>query len=270
MLTEYAEAQFKQARETWNIKRSEHENEIHVLTDQVEILQTKVEELSLCIDQGNKESDAKLTVTEGRLRKERQQREQTFTELNHVTELLQCSQQEFKSRLAEADTIHEELKFNLEVMSADKSSIEDNLKQLQEEMHAKVFQYESEKNAALNKFDKLCEYSDQVQEKVGILESEKHVFKEEMEKMKLSFQEEIRKRISIQQDLEMKLEESMQHYGKEKQQWTKQLKSLDLLRRTMKSQLDEEKRDLVAKDEVINEYQKKLQLFRDSLQSVSD
>ena len=154
---EYTEAQFKKVRETWNIKQSEYEKEIHVLTDQVEILQTMVEELSLCIDQGKKEYDAKLIINESRLRKERQQREQTFKELNHVTELLQCTQQEFKSRLAEANAIHEDLKLNLAVTSVDKSRIEDDLKQLQEEMHAKVFQYESEKNAAVKKFNKLCE-----------------------------------------------------------------------------------------------------------------
>ena len=82
----------------------------------------------------------------------------------------------------------------------------------------------------------------------------------------------------------MKFEESKQHFGEEKQQWTKKLKSLEILRRTMKSQFDEEKqrgdeycnnlsklsRDLVTKDQVINRYQKELQFFRDRLQSVSD
>ena len=67
------EAQFKKARETWNIKRSEYGNEILALTDQVEILQTKVEEQTLCIDKGKEDFDAKLTVTEGRLLKERQE-----------------------------------------------------------------------------------------------------------------------------------------------------------------------------------------------------
>ena len=109
--TEYIEVQFKRAHETWRMKRSEYESEITALTDQVELLQSKVEELSLCsIDESKKESDAKLAVSEGRLLTERQEHEQTHKELNHVTELLQCSQQEFNSRLAEANAIHEELK----------------------------------------------------------------------------------------------------------------------------------------------------------------
>ena len=74
---EYMETQFKKARETWKMKRSEYENEILALTDQMEFLRAKVEELTLCIDQGRKESDAKLTVTEGRLLKEKQKHEQT-------------------------------------------------------------------------------------------------------------------------------------------------------------------------------------------------
>ena len=48
-------------------------------------------------------------------------------------------------------------------MSFDRSSIQDELKQLQEEMHAKVSQYESEKSAAEKKYNKLCENSDQLQ-----------------------------------------------------------------------------------------------------------
>ena len=278
------ETQFKQACVTWNTKRNQYENEIFALTDQVELLQTNVEELTLCIDQGKKESDAKLTVTKGRLLKESQKHEQTLKELNHVAELLQCSQQEFNSRLAETNAVHEKLKLSLAVMSADKSSIEDEFKQLQEEMHAKKSRYESEKNAAEKRITKLYEYNDQLQQTVAILESENHDLKEETEKVKLIFQEENRKLISIQQDLEMKLEESKQHYGKEKQQLTNKLKSLDMLRKTMKSQLDEEKqradencnnlsklsRDLVTKNQVINQYQKELQFFQDRLQSVSD
>ena len=151
-------------------------------------------------------------------------------------------------------------------MPVDKSSIEDELKLLQEEMHAKKSQYEYAEKI----IGKLREYSDQLQQTVCILESEKDVLKEDTIKMKLSFQDENQKLISVQQDLEIQLEESKKHYGKEKQQLTTKLKSLDLLRRTMKSQLDEEKRDLVAKDQVINQNQKELQFFRDRLQSVSD
>ena len=278
------ETQFKEARVTWNTKRSEYEIEIVALTDQVELLQTKVEELTLWIDQGKKEYDAKLTVTEGRLLNERQKLEQALKELSHVTELLQCSQQDFNSRLAEANAIHEKLQLNLEIMSVDKSSIEDEFKLLQEEMHTQKCRYESEKNTAEKKIDKLYEYSDQLQQTVGILDSEKDVLIEDTRKMKLSFQEGNRKLISIQQDLEMKLEESKQLYGKEKQLLTNKLKSLEMLRRTMKSHLDEEKqradenrdnlsklsRDLVTKDQVIDQYQKELLFFQDRLESVSD
>ena len=179
---EYMETQLNKAREIWNIKQSEYENEIHVQTDHLELLIDKVEELSLFIDQSKKESDAKLTVAEGRLLKEKQKYEQTLEELNCVTELLH-----FNSRQAESNAIHEELKLNLAVMSADKSSIQDELKQLQEEMDVKKSQCESERSAAEKKFNELCEYSDQLQQMVGILESDKHVLKEKTEKMNLSF-----------------------------------------------------------------------------------
>ena len=79
----------------------------------------------------------------------------------------------------------------------------------------------------------------------------------------------------------MKLKESKQHFVEEKEQW---IESLDVLRRTMTSQLDEVKQRadkdcndlsklskyLVTKDQVINQYEKELQFFRDRLQSVSD
>ena len=180
MQTEYMEDQIKQARETWNIKQSEYGNEILALTDQLELLQTKVDELTLCIDQGKEESDAKLTVTEGRLLKERQKCEQTLKELNHVTDLLLYSQQELSSSNAI-------LKLKITVMAADISSIQDELKQLQKEMDVKKSQYESERSAAEKKFNKLSECSNQLQQTVGILESEKQFLKEETEKMKLSF-----------------------------------------------------------------------------------
>ena len=170
MQTEYIEAKFNKACKTWNIERSEYGNEIHALTDQVELLQIKVEELSLCIDQDKKEYNAKLSAIEGRLLKERQEREQTLKELNHVNELLQCSQQDFNSRLAEANAINEELKLDLAVTSADKSSIQDELMKLQEEIDAKKSQYEYEKSAAEKTFNKLCEYSDELKQTVGILE----------------------------------------------------------------------------------------------------
>ena len=157
------EVQFKKARESWNIERSEYENEIHILTDQVELLQTKVDELSVYSDQDKKEYDAKLVVTEGKLLKERQLLEQTFKELNHVTEYLQYSRNE----LAEANANHEDLKLKILVISADKSSIQDELKQLQEEMHVKKSQHESERNAAEKKFNEQCGYTDQLQQTVG-------------------------------------------------------------------------------------------------------
>ena len=175
MQTEYMEAQLKKARETWIIKQNKYDNEIHVLTDQVKLLQDKVEELSLCIDQSKKECDAKLKVTESRLLKERQEHEQTHKELDSVKELLLCSQRDFNSRLADADAIHEELKLKLTVMSAEQSSTQDVQKKLQEEMHSKKSQYESEKSAAEKKFNKLCGYSDQLEQTVGILECEKHL-----------------------------------------------------------------------------------------------
>lgn len=257
--------EWEESRSNWKKKRNDYDGQIQCLIEQVEELHTETEHVKLHCDQHEKEVNIKLLEAEAKWNKEKRDHislkehyDNMFTDLNRITEQLQSAKQRSKSELAQSEAICQEL-------TEENSRINKELLDLKEQIELIEKQYETEKIAAEKKQQGLYGFTSELQEKLAISESEKLACEDQKDKVTKT------------------LQESKDHLSKEKQRWTKQLQSFDLVRKTMMSQLQNEtaradegcselaklKREVASTEHTIDQYRHKLQYVEDRLQAVS-